>query len=300
MNRTLSALVLLVCILQPASALPIRRDSLPNGLIVVSYEDHRLPICDIGLVCRSGAAFDPAGKTGVASLTADLLFKGMPGISADSFAAIVEHLGARTSAGVDFDRSAVGFRVLAKDLDQGLDLLAGSVLRPTFPAREFRLAHTQALSGARQRCEFPNAVVADAFSRLAFGNGHPCARPASGDTGTLRRISRDDVIRFHKTHYVPNNSFIVAVGDFDPDALLEAIRRRFGAWPPAAIPPLTVPPLPEPRGIVAKLITRPDLNQTYIHLGHPGISMSDTMASNRRPCSRSRRAASAVSAAVTS
>lgn len=274
MNRTLFALFLAVCSLQSGFALPVRRDSLPNGLIVVTYEDHRLPICDLGLVCRSGAAFDPPGKAGVASLTADLLFKGMPGVSADSFAAIVEFLGARTFSTADFDRSAVGFRVLAKDLEQGLDLLAGSVLRPTFPAREFKLAAAQTLAEARQRYESPGFVVSAAFSRLAYGN-HPCAFPASGDTGTLRRVTRDDLVRFHRTHYLPNNCFIVAVGDFDPAELLEQVRARFGDWQPGAAPALELPPLPEPAGIRAKLITRPDLNQTYVHLGHPGIAMSD-------------------------
>ncbi len=283
MNRTLYAsrftlpagiLTSAFCFLASASALPLNRDSLPNGLVVLTYEDHRLPMVDVALVCRSGAAFDPAGKAGVASLTADLLPKGMPRVSADSVAAIVEFLGARLDGGADFDRSSLSLRVLSKDIEQGLDLLAGSILTPAFAPAEFKLALDQYLSNARQRGDYPQAVVSDAFDKLVYGD-HPYASPSDGDTLTLRAITRADLVRFHGTHYVPNNCFVVAVGDVDPAELLAAVQARFGGWQPGAVPELRVPALPEPQGIKAKLITRPDMNQAYVEFGRPGIAVSD-------------------------
>ncbi len=264
-----------ICLLQPMFALPLTRDSLPNGLIVLIYEDHRLPIADLALICRSGAAYDPLGKAGVASLTTDLLTRGMPGISADSVAALVEFLGARFDADVNFDRSALSLRILSKDLDQGLDLLAGSALNPSFDPKELRLALDQYVAAARQRTDRPHTVVSDAFDRLAYGS-HPYAWPITGDTMTLRSITRTDLIRFHKTHYLPNNCFLVAVGDLYPTTLLDAVKAKFGNWRPGTVPELVVPPLPEPEGINVKLISRPDMNQTYIEFGHPGISMLDS------------------------
>jgi len=258
-----------------SAALPLKRDSLPNGLIVLTYEDHRLPMADVALVCRSGAAFDPAGKAGTANLTANLIPKGMPGISADSIAAIAEFLGARLDAGADFDRSSLSMRILSKDLAAGLDLLSGSVLEPAFDPKEFRLAMDQAMADARQRYDYPQAVVSETFDRLVFGT-HPFAWSGDGDTHTLRSVNRADLVKFHKTHYVPNNCFVVAVGDIDPAALLEQVKARFGNWQAGQVPELTVPEMPVPHGIKARLITRPDLNQTYIELGHPGIAVSDS------------------------
>lgn len=256
----------------PASGLDLQRDSLPNGLVVLSCEDHRLPICDIALVCRSGAAFDPPGRAGIAALTANLLTKGVPGMSADSVAAIVEFLGARLDAGADFDGSHLRLRVLAKDLEQGLDLLCRGFREPAFAPREFRLARDQALARVRRMYDYPQFVVSAAFDRLQFGS-HPYAWPATGDTGTLHALSRDDLVRFHRRHYLPNNCFLVAVGDFDRRALLTAVRARLGDWSPGTVPQLAVPEVIEPAGIKARLITRPDMNQTYIELGHPGISV---------------------------
>jgi zinc protease len=274
-SRTFAFCILVSAICAPPSfGLPLYRDSLPNGLVVLTYEDHRLPICDVALVCRSGAMYDPAGKAGLANLTAGLLTKGTPGVSADSFAAIVEFLGAQLHGQADFDQSTVRLRVLGKDLAQGLDLLRDAVLSPALSSRELRLALDQSLAGARQRYDYPHYAVSAAFDRLAFGN-HPYAWSSSGDTGTLRTITRGDVVGFHRTHYLPGNCFVVAVGDIDRTSLLAGISDRFGDWRPGAVPALDVPPLPEPAGVSVKLITRPDMNQTYVEFGHPGIAMSD-------------------------
>jgi len=263
-----------LCILQSSFALPLYRDSLPNGLVVLTYEDHRLPMVDLSLVCRSGAAFDPSGKVGTADLTADMLTRGTKTMSADSLASLVEFLGAEVNSGADHDAATVSGRLLSKDLDQGLDLLADAVLNPSFDSKEFAQLKGQALAGARRRLDNPGALVGDEFNRLLYGD-HPYARPASGDTGSLPRISRQDLLDFYGTHFKPNNCFLVAVGDLERTRLVQAAKERFGAWQPAAVPRVSPAAPAFPDRVKVKLITRPDMNQTYIEFGHPGTSALD-------------------------
>ena len=81
---TFAVLFSAFCLLTSAIALPLYRDSLANGLIVITYEDHRLPTAAVSLVCRSGAACDPKDWAGTAAMMADLLARGtatMSGVS---------------------------------------------------------------------------------------------------------------------------------------------------------------------------------------------------------------------------
>jgi predicted Zn-dependent peptidase len=77
------ALFLLSIIITISFGIPVRRDSLNNGLILLTCEDHRLPIVDLALICRSGAGVEPKEKAGIATLCARMLLRGTTKISAD-------------------------------------------------------------------------------------------------------------------------------------------------------------------------------------------------------------------------
>lgn len=267
--------LLAVYLSPPAGAITLHRDSLPNGLVVLTCPDHRLPMADIALVSRSGAAFDPSGRAGTAALTAYLLARGSQDMSGDSVSTVVEFIGGTFEGEADHDRCVLRVRVLAKDIVLGLRLLADGARRPSFDSREFALARDQFLTSARRRYDYPQTAVSAEFERLLFA-GHPYAFPAAGDTGTLPLVTRVDIIEYHRTHFVPNNCFIVAVGDIDHPAFMEMLRFHFGDWQPAPVPTRDVPYLVWPESTLVKTITRPDMNQSYVEFGHPGISVHDT------------------------
>ncbi|MEO0079910.1 MAG: pitrilysin family protein, partial [candidate division WOR-3 bacterium] len=276
MNRhfALCSLLFAICPLTSAFSLPLFRDSLPNGLIVLTYEDHRLPIADISLLCRSGHDCDPLEKAGLARLTAQLLPRGTRTISGDSVASIVEFLGGRFEGWADDDHSELNLRVLSKDLATALDLLADAVLNPAFDPREFSRTRDMALAQARRAYDRPQSLAMLELNRLLF-IGHPFATSATGDTATIPKITRDDLIAFHKTHFVPNNCFMVIVGDVDRQKVLAELGSRFQNWQPSSVPKPVLPELTFPDRLRCRYIHRPELNQTYIALGHPGIRVTD-------------------------
>lgn len=257
------------------SSLPLHRDSLPNGLIVITCEDNRLAIVDIALVCRSGHDADPLDRAGLAFFTAQMLTRGTRTMSADSFAAAIEFLGARVSGTAAKDNSSLSGRFLSRDFPAGLDLLAEAVLNPAFDSTEAELVRQELLAGARHRSDFPSWQVIHELDKLLFPD-HPFSTSLAGDTTSLAAIGRTDLVAFHRRHYLPNNCFIVVVGDIKHEAVLSEVNRRFGQWQRAEVPVLALPEPSLPPGICVRLITRNDLNQTYIALGHPGISMSDS------------------------
>ena len=262
------------CLLTSALGLPLYRDSLPNGLIILTYEEHRLPIAVVGLNCRSGATCDPVGKSGTAAMTADLLTRGTATMSGDSVKSLVEFLGADLSGDAGDDNCGVNVRTLTKDLGTALDLLADAVLHPAFAPKEMEVTRSRMMSDARGVFDDPGSEVSVEFGKLVYGD-HPYGRQTGGDTTSLPLVKREDLMAFHSAYFRPNNCFVVAVGDINRADLVAAVEKRLGAWQPAPVPSQPEVPLSFPNRIKVKLITRPDMNQTYVEFGHPGIRAAD-------------------------
>jgi len=277
MNRRHSPILVLLsafCLLTSAFGLPLYRDSLPNGLVVLTYEDARLPTVAVSLVCRSGAACDPEGKAGTAAMMADLLTRGTATMSGDSVKSIVEFLGARFSGDADDDNCGMEIRVLSKDLGTALDLMADAVLHPAFANGEMEIARSRMMSGARRIFDNPGSEVRYEFMKLLYGD-HPYGRLTGGDTLSLPLIKREDLVAFHGTYFRPNSCFVVAVGDVVRKDFVAELQRRLAAWTPAPVPAPTAEPLGMPDRIRIKLITHTDMNQTYVEFGHPGVRATD-------------------------
>ena len=277
MNRRHFPLVVLLsafCLLTSAVGLPLYRDSLPNGLVVLTYEDHRLPTAAVSLVCRSGATCDPKDKAGTAAMMADLLTRGTATMSGDSIKSVVEFLGARFSGGADYDDCTIDVRALSKDLGTALDLMAAAVLHPVFDVKEMELARSRMLSDAQGMFDDPGSEVSYEFGKLLYGD-KPYGRLTGGDTLSLPRIKREDLIAFYNAYMRPNNCFVVAVGDISRKDFVAELEKRLASWTPASVPALTVAPLAIPDRVRVKVITRSDMNQTYVEFGHPGIRASD-------------------------
>jgi zinc protease len=256
------------------SALPLYRDSLPNGLIVLTYEDHRLPTAAVSLVCRSGAACDPKDRAGTAAMMADLLARGTTTMSGDSIKSLVEFLGARFSGDADQDNCALNVRTLSKDMGTALDLLADAVLHPAFDAKQMELARSRMESDAQGMFDDPGSEVSYEFGKLLYGD-NPYGRLTGGDTLSLPLIKREDLVTFYNTYVRPNNCFVVAVGDVSRKDFVAEMEKRLASWTPASVPALAVAPLAMPDRIRVKVITRSDMNQTYVEFGHPGIRAAD-------------------------
>jgi zinc protease len=227
------------------------------------------------LVCRSGGAYDPKDLGGTASMMADLLTRGTSMMSCDSVKSTVEFLGGQFSGSAADDYCSVDLKVLSRDLGIALDLLADAVLHSAFDSQQVELTRGRMLAGARRLFDIPFGRVAIEFTKFSRGD-HPYGHMTGGDTASLPRIRREDLIAFHQRYFRPNNCFLIAAGDVNHNDLVSDIERRLGEWMPAPVPTLSAAPMATPDRIRVKVITKSDMNQTYVEFGHPGICASDT------------------------
>lgn len=202
---------------------------LGNGLRVVVFEDHRLPIVQVQLRVAAGAASEPADRPGVASLTGQLLRGGTSSRSPAQFSADLEALGAAFGVSVLRDMALVNSGLRRSDLDAGLELVADAVTSPIFEDESFQIARRQAASQLGQQMQSLAGIAEERVQESAFGS-HPYGRPLLGSIDALLQMGVPDVQRFHRERWRPDRAVLELAGDVTPAAAFQAAERWFGRW----------------------------------------------------------------------
>ena len=272
--RVWLALLLLLLGTPAQAAAPLaRRETLPNGAVLLVAERPAIPIVVLRVGLPAGAVYDPDDALGLASLTAELLTRGTARRSGQELDRAIEFVGGSLEAGAGSDGAAVSLSVLKKDLGLGLDLLAEVLLQPTFPADELARKVTDIQAALRRSEQSPETVAGRELSALIFP-GHPYGRPAAGTVESVGKLTREQVVAFHARHYRPDGATIVAVGDITAPEIRRELLARLSGWRAPATP---LPPVPRPAPTVPvenRRIVR-DLTQTTVLLGRPSIRQDD-------------------------
>jgi len=276
MRRPFSLVTLLLAAVAvvPAGAAPLaHREVLANGIRLLVAPRPAIPIVALRMSLRAGSAVDPPDAPGLANLTAELLTRGTAKRTGPDLDRAIEFVGGALETDASRDGMTVSLAVLKKDLDLGLDLLAEVLLTPTFPEEELRRKVAEIDAALRRSEENPEAVAGRALARLIYA-GHPYAHPIAGTVESVGRLTRDQVVAFHRAYYRPDTATIAVVGDVTVDEIRAAIGRRLGGWTAPASPPPVVPLAPAQPSVATEKITR-DLTQATVYLGRPGVRHGD-------------------------
>ena len=258
----------------PALKLPaIQKRVLSNGLPVWIVEMHEVPVIDVSLIVRSGAAADPAAKFGAANFTAAMLDEGAGSRNALALADAIDVLGASLTTGSSFDASSVRLHALVSTLDAALPIMADVAIRPTFPQTDLDRLRGERLTSLLQTRDNPSQLASAAFNRLLYGVNHRYGSGAVGTEATNKAMTAADLRQFHAAHYQPRNSHLLVVGDTTAAAVLPKLERAFGLWKNGAVVPRTsLPPASAPKARHIYLVDKPGAAQSQIRIGTIGVA----------------------------
>jgi len=218
---------------------------------------------------RAGSVYDPADAGGLANLTADLLTRGTAKRTGPELDRAIEFVGGSLEGDAGRDGAAVALSVLKKDLTLGLDLLAEVLLQPTFPEAELKRRSEEVAAGIERSEQDPQTVAGRAMAELIFP-GHPYSRPVLGTVESVRRLTREQVVAFHRENYRPDGAIIAVVGDVTRDEVRREVMARLGAWSGPTSPRPLIPPAPASPPVESRRIER-ELTQATVSLARPGI-----------------------------
>ena len=219
----------------PAPAINIKKPetfTLPNGLKVMVVENHKLPRVSFNLSIDN-APYAEGNKKGVDDLTSSLIGNGSTTISKDAFNEEIDFLGAE----LNFYSSGASANCLSKYSGRILELLADGALNPNFSKEEFDKEKDKLIEGLKTQEKSVAAVAGRVQNVLAYGKSHPYGEFLS--EATIKNVTLEDVELNYNTNFVPENAYLVVIGDVKVKAVKKAIEKLFGSWAKATAPQLT-------------------------------------------------------------
>jgi zinc protease len=244
-----------------------------NGLTVYYHFRPGLPVVSADLVFSTGSGANPADKPGLASFTANMLQQGTEKRNATQIADEAALLGTNLSSGASMDASTVGASSLAKNFSGALDLISDVVLHPTFPPDEVERRRASRVAAFTDERSDPETIVSRTSVSALFGPHSPYGYDNEGTEASIKAMTRDDMVSFWKTNYVPNNAALVVTGSIPASDLKSLIEEKLGSWKSGTIQP---PPAGSAEMTKAKVIIvdRPGAQQTMVRLVQRGVRRS--------------------------
>jgi len=244
----------------------IARATLPNGLKIMLAERHSIPQVNMTLLVDAGYAADQFATPGTASLTLDMLDEGTKTRTALQISDTLSQLGANLGTGSQLDVSSVSLSTLKDNLDPALDIFADVILNPSFPQADFQRQQRQRIARIQREKVQPVQMALRVFPQLLYGANHAYGNPltGSGTEESVTRMTRDDLVRFHRTWFKPNHATLVVVGDISLAEIQPRLARLFSRWPAGDVPQKnvsTVADLPRP---LVYILDRPGSEQSII------------------------------------
>jgi zinc protease len=259
--------------LRPISLPVPQQFKLPNGLTVMLFEEHRLPVLSANLVLLAGSDRNPAGKPGLANFAADVLDEGTRSRSNLQIAEELAGLGASLGGGSGTDSSSLSLRSLRNTADKAFAVFADVVQNPAFAPEEIERVRTSRQTQIVQQRENPTAVAQHVFNAALYGADHPYGYTELGTAESIKAITRDDLVGFWREGYVPTNAALIVAGDINARDLRGLVNKHFGKWSGKATP-VTVPAISQQLTGRMLVVDRGAAPQTALRIGMVGVPRS--------------------------
>jgi zinc protease len=249
---------------------------LSNGAYLMVLEDHRVPSVQFEIIMiGAGGYYDPPGMPGLADTTASLMDEGTTTKSSEEIAQALDTMAASVSvsASQGSQIATVTGSALTDQFDAVLALASDVLLHPSFPEKEIGLYKSRARAGLEEQRSNPNFLRQERYSQVIYG-AHP-ASSVGVTRESLEKITRDALVGFHKSNYVPDHAIIGVSGDI---TLAEA-RTKFEAalkgWTKSGkpLPGVTDPPDHGPMKV--SIVNRPGSVQTAYMVGELALNRTD-------------------------
>lgn len=247
-----------------------------NGLRILVLEDHKLPTISVSMSILAGSFFEPAEKTGLASLTASMLDEGTKTRTSEQIAASVDQLGASLGANAEQggERASVFASGLSTDTHALIGLLRDIVRNPTFPKGQFTKIQNRTVAGLQRASSDPSTLAESKTAKVLYGDTPPARVLPTIDQ--VNGITASDLAEFHSTYYRPERTIVAVVGDVKAAAIVAELKKAFGDWKKGNAPLKADLPAftPQDRQRIY-IVDRPGSVQTALRFGNLSLTRRD-------------------------
>lgn len=242
-------------------------ENFENGIAVIGSKNDEVPTVAMRLSIRAGHRFEPAAKSGIAMLTADMLDESTQNYTAEEIANKLEVLGSSIDIYASNEEILVNVSSLKKNLDKTLELLEEKLFRPKFSMEDFTRKKQQQLENIANQVTQPTVIADNNFREALYGKDHIMSIPNSGTMESVGALTLDDVKEYYETRLSPSISKLVIVGDVEKNEILDKLG-FLKSWAKKEVQFAEEKPVPAINKTKIILVNKPGAPQSEIRIGY--------------------------------
>ena len=243
----------------------VHRKVLPNGLTLLIQADHSAPVVAVVTHVKAGFFDEPDRWIGISHVLEHMFFKGTSRRGVGAIARETKAAGGYLNAGTGYDHTSYFSVLPASGLAAALDIQADALRNSLIDADELERELQVIIQEAKRKRDTPGAVAQETLHEIMFDR-HRIRRWRIGHEDHLARLTRQDVLSYYRSRYVPELTIVAITGALDVDAALDLARAAYADWPQAAGVVDPSPAEPDRREVRGRTL-RGDVSQAELVLG---------------------------------
>src|SRR2546430_14743568 len=221
---------------------------LPNALTIIVQEDHSAPVASVQAWCSTGSVDeDQLLGAGLYLILEHMLFKGTKTRSANQIAQSIQDVGGYINAYTSFDRTVFWIDVPKDGVSTALEVLTDAMMNSNLPPDEYKKEQEVIRREFAMGMDDPDRMATLLLFATAYQR-HPYRFPVIGELEIYNQLTREQVMQYYKTRYVPSNLTFVVVGDVNGEKVQQQLSDLFNAYPEKSLKPVFIPSEPPQLG----------------------------------------------------
>lgn len=208
---------------------------LENGLQIWLKEIHTAPIITHWIWYRVGSRNETSGLTGISHWVEHMQFKGTPRFPGNVLDKMIAREGGVWNAFTYMDWTAYFQTMPANAIDIALQLEADRMVNSIYDSQEVESERTVVISELEGGENDPLFRLGREVQKAAFTT-HPYRNEVIGELNDLKHIQRDDLYRYYRSMYCPNNALVAVAGDFEIPRMRDRLMELFSPISPGNPP----------------------------------------------------------------
>jgi zinc protease len=251
------------------------KQNLDSGMKVFGIENSEVPLVQFQLQIKGGMLLENQDKIGVSNLLANLMTRGTKNKTPEQLENEIESLGSRINAFASDDAIFISGNSLSKNFDATMALVSEILLEPRWDAKEFDLLKQSTKSQIQRIKANPNAIAANEYAKLNYGEGHILSNNNSGTESSLESITIDDLKDYYNTNLTPTLASMHIVGDISQSNVISNLETINANWEAKEVTFPTLPEVKKPVKSTVYFYDVPNAKQSVIRFGYPGPKATD-------------------------
>ena len=254
---------------KPLLAREIRRETLPNGVRVITEHMPHVRSVAMGVWIDSGSRREVGDENGIAHFIEHMVFKGTKNRTAEEIARSVDSIGGGLDAFTSKELVSYNTKVLDEHIPRAFDVVSDLVLNPLFNADDIEKEKNVILEELKMEVDNPEYLIHEIFSSN-FWKDHPLGKPILGTKETVKGFHREKVVEYYHRNYAPSAILITAAGNLQHDRVMKLAEERFSSLPANGTLPPYNKPAPHARTIFKN---KASLEQVHVYMGVPSYPL---------------------------